>query len=96
MIEIGLGELAAIAIAAIIFLKPEDIPRIIGKIGKLVGQFQQYMDSVSKEVQEQGASLKKSITVESIEKGPEEKPIEKEQKKQEPTPPAEKRTGDAA
>jgi sec-independent protein translocase protein TatB len=55
MFNIGWSELVVIAIVGFLILKPEDIPKLARKVGKMVGQIKEYMDSLSRDVQKLGS-----------------------------------------
>jgi Tat protein translocase TatB subunit len=45
MFNIGFGELVVIFIVAIIFIKPEEFPKILKRIGRLIGYLRATYDS---------------------------------------------------
>lgn len=58
MFNIGWTELVVIAIAAFLFLKPEDMPKIARKVGVIIGKIKAYWNSVSVDFKKEIDELK--------------------------------------
>jgi Sec-independent protein translocase protein TatA len=52
MFAVGWSEVLLIALAAVIFLKPRDLPRLMRRIGILAGRMKELMSSVSRDLAE--------------------------------------------
>ena len=52
MFGIGPSELFIIAIVLIIFIKPEDVPLLLRKVGQMYGQFSQLYRAAAREINE--------------------------------------------
>lgn len=50
MFGLGWTEVLIIALAAFLFLKPEDLPKAMRQIGVLVGKIRAYMNSITKDI----------------------------------------------
>ena len=51
MFGLGLGEIAVIAIVALIFIKPEKMPDMLRQAGRLFGKLQQLANSFKEEIE---------------------------------------------
>lgn len=47
MFEFSLSELLLVAVAALIFIKPEDLPGVLRSFGKLVGKMKGYANEIT-------------------------------------------------
>ena len=50
MFGIGPGEAILILFVAILFIRPEDLPKIVREIGKLYGELQRWIDVLKDEI----------------------------------------------
>jgi sec-independent protein translocase protein TatB len=70
MFGIGFSEIVLVALIFIIFIKPEDLPRVFRSIGRLYGKFKKSYDEVIeiknmllKEIDETAALAEKAVTL---------------------------------
>lgn len=54
MFRLGWSEILVIAVAALVFLKPEDLPKLMRKIGRLLGRIKEYTNSLSRDIERIG------------------------------------------
>ncbi len=54
MLNIGLSEVFILAVIILLFLRPKDVPVITRKIGKIMGTFRNYRETIDREIKDLG------------------------------------------
>ncbi len=68
MFGLDLGELIILVLAALVLLRPKDVPKVARKVGRIVGQLKEYWASLSRDFTAELESLEREAEQERLQK----------------------------
>lgn len=74
MFNIGLSEIVILVILSVILMNPKDLPKLMRKVGHMMGTFRKYKDALNRELD----SLNKLSTLEESKKKQDNADIDKD------------------
>lgn len=51
MFGLDLGEVLILVVALVVFLRPQDMPKLVRKVGKMIGKVKAYWESVKTDIE---------------------------------------------
>jgi len=57
---LDLGEVLILTVALLVFLRPQDLPKLVRKAGKMIGKAKAYWDSVKTDIENLGEDDERS------------------------------------